>query len=133
MNPRIFDGVAIPTIVIIQEPALRINSFISPLFNKAYWLKYHPGKTLDWIQQNQPDLIILKLDKTKENCSNLITSLKLDWLTRDIPILVIGNKFILQSTANLGYDACLKTPYSIKELERAICSLVSTPACHSLA
>ena len=135
MKPKLFGDVTTPNILIVQEDLVEKEaaSSISPLLNKAYCAEYQPGNTLNWIQQNQPDLIILKLKKSEVNYLDLIISLRLDWLTRDIPILIIGNRFVLRSTANLDYDACLKTPYSMEELERAICSLIRTPACQAFA
>lgn len=136
MKPQIFGDTSTPTILIVRENRSEIeaNSSISSLLNRAYRVDYQPNKTLAWIQQNQPDLIILNLRKVEADYLDLIACLKLDWLTRDIPILIIGNRFTLQSVANLDCDACLKTPYSTQELERVICSLVqNTSACQAFS
>ncbi|MEL6495569.1 MAG: hypothetical protein AAFQ41_10675, partial [Cyanobacteria bacterium J06623_7] len=59
----------------------------------------------------------------------LISTLKLDWLTRNIPILTIGDSLRQKSLNSLNYDAHLTKPYSLSELEQTICSLVCLPAC----
>ena len=88
---------------------------------------------LTWIQQNQPDLIVIEYASHPESYSNLITPLKLDWLTRNIPIVIVCSRFFLKSIENLDYDACLNSPYSEADLNKAICSLIRLPICHIFA
>lgn len=86
--------------------------------------------TVSWIQQHQPDLIILDLDWSQVAHLQLISGLRMDWLTRLIPIMaIVGSKAQLISTVQLDYDVCLLEPYSQSELEKSICDLISLPAC----
>ena len=90
-----------------------------------------PNKILAWIQQYQPDLIILNAELTQIINLQLITILKLDWLTRTIPILLITSAAEkLQFEETLDYDACLIEPYSAMELNKIVCSLVSVSTCN---
>jgi len=130
------DNNCLPTILIVQddESDRAFESSFLNLFDTVYISKSQNYiMTLSWIQQNQPDLIILRLKKAELPCLSLITSLKMDWLTRDIPTVVIGNRLAVQSVSNLDYDACLTTPYSAKDLTRVICSFVHSPLCQIFA
>ncbi len=126
MNPQAFGNSHSPTILIVQNNIKKIefDSSILTLFNMVYLSRNEDTNILSWIQQNQPDLIILEFENHEQVCSSLITPLKLDWLTRDIPIIATGNLFTLQSLVNLGCDASLKIPYSVVNLEKTIFSLV---------
>jgi len=96
-------------------------------FNQTYISILEAPTILPWIQQHQPDLIILDLEWFQVIDLQLITTLRLDWLTRNIPILVIANPSTSppQPIASLDYDGYLSKPYSPPALEAAICSLVS--------
>ncbi|MCC0176620.1 hypothetical protein I4641_06460 [Waterburya agarophytonicola K14] len=136
MNPHTIGDSTFPTILIVQEKIVKIgsDSLILTLFNKVYISQKQNKIVLSWIQQNQPNLIILELNKSlEENCSSLITLLRSDWLTRDIPIVVTGNSFVLRAIKNLDYNTFLKTPYSSRELEKVVCSLTHLSACKVFA
>ena len=83
-------------------------------------------------QQHQPDLIILDLEYFKIVESGIVTALRLDWLTRSIPIVVMSDLVRATSEVNLDCDAYLERSCSEIELERVICSLVSSPVCKTL-
>ncbi|MEM6610778.1 MAG: hypothetical protein AAF652_00705 [Cyanobacteria bacterium P01_C01_bin.72] len=86
-----------------------------------------PATILSWVQQYQPDLVILNLEWSQVIELQLITALRLDWLTRNIPILMLGNSPASEETsAALDYDAYLTKPYSNSALEGAIYSLIPT-------
>ena len=130
------DNNRLPIILIVQDDKSDqvFESYFLNLFNTVYISKsQNYMMTLSWIQQNQPDLIILRLERAELPCLSLITSLKMDWLTRDIPTVVIENRLAVQSVSNLDYDACLTTPYSAKDLKRVICSFIHSPLCQILA
>ena len=130
MDRRATSNYRQPIILIISnnKTKLTLSSSISAFFNR-FQVIFQKRKTLYWIQQHQPDLIILDLEKSDKLLS-LVTTLKLDWLTRDIPIIAIIDSADRQLclSANLN-DACLSKPYSVVELEQKICSLVSTCKC----
>ena len=131
MNPKTSTDERSPIILVVRdhERKIKSNSRILSAFNLIYSSGSQNRKNLIWIQQNQPDLIIVECEHSLEFCSSLITPLKLDWLTRDIPIVVAGNRFTLNSIADLDYYACLNLPYSAADLDRVICSLIGLPIC----
>lgn len=121
------------TLLIVSQNEARqqTDSPILAGFNLAYLVAATEPNIIFWIQQHQPDLIILDLDWSQANCSQLISALRLDWLTRSIPILAIVNSRAkkLRSAQNLDCNACLFEPYSLAALEKSICSLVPISAC----
>lgn len=123
------------TILVVQDSniPLAADSKILNSFKEVYVSIGQGTGTLLWIQQNQPDLIILNLEGSKIAELDLIAALKLDWLTRHIPILAIVNQSDRFQAANLDCDAYIAKSYSTLELEKAICSLVSNPVCLSYA
>ncbi|MEO1339559.1 MAG: hypothetical protein AAFV28_00090 [Cyanobacteria bacterium J06635_13] len=87
------------------------------------------AKILPWVHQHQPDLIVLDLEWTQIIDLQLITALRLDWLTRNIPILILANSPVSKLvSASLDYDACLTKPYAHAALEQIICSLAPLAA-----
>ncbi|MGD1921032.1 MAG: two-component system response regulator [Pleurocapsa sp.] len=133
MDRKISENNYSPTILIVRDSGEKIefDSSILADFNTVYVSKSKDRSILGWIQENQPDLIILELRNPQESCCCLITPLRLDWLTRNIPIIVIGDRFTLKSIANLDYDVCLRSPCSETDLDGAICSLISTSLCQT--
>ena len=131
MDRRAISNYRQPIILIISnnQTKLPLSSSILAFFDR-FQVIFQKQKTLSWIQQHQPDLIILDLEKS-DKLLPLVTTLKLDWLTRDIPIIAIIDSAARQLclSAGLDYDACLVRPYSVVELEQKICSLVSTCKC----
>ena len=102
------------------------KSFAIAGFNLVNISILEPATILSWVQQYQPDLVILNLEWSQVIELQLITALRLDWLTRNIPILMLGNSPTSEeTTATLDYDAHLTQPYSNSALERAIYSLIS--------
>ena len=126
-----------PTIFIIQVSKTRLasDSLVLDSFDKIYIPLSEKTNILGWIQQHQPDLIILDLQRSEITDWSIVTILKLDWLTRNIPILVISNEFSnrFQCVQNFNCDACLIKPYTTVELEEVICSLVYVRACETYA
>lgn len=124
-----------PTIFVIQVSKTRLasNSLVLDSFNKVYIPIAQKTNILGWIQQHQPDLIILDLQRSEIIDWNIVTILKLDWLTRNIPILIISSEFSnrFQCAQSFNCDTCLNKPYTTVELEEAICSLVYVRACQS--
>ncbi|MEO1672163.1 MAG: hypothetical protein AAFR77_15510 [Cyanobacteria bacterium J06631_2] len=115
------------TLLVVSDNKMQFapQSHISTAFNLVNISILEPAAILSWVQQYQPDLVILNLEWSQVIDLQLITALRLDWLTRSIPILMLGNSSISEQTsAALDYDAFLSKPYSNSALERAICSLV---------
>ena len=123
---------SLPTVLIVNDEGekLTANSAIFASLNQVSMSISEAIKVLSWIQQNQPDLIILNLELRQIIKLQLVAALRLDWLTRKIPIMVITNSNRrFQLGKKLDCDVCLIKPYSAIELGKAICSLISTPAC----
>ncbi|WP_019509073.1 two-component system response regulator [Pleurocapsa sp. PCC 7319] len=113
------------------QKRLGANSRILALYDQVYIYSKKTTTILSWIQQHQPDLVVLDFEISQIKKMELISVLRLDWLTRNIPIIIITNLASQQklATTNLDFNACLVEPYSLQELERVICSLVPIPDC----
>jgi len=133
MNDRLDSKINAPTLLVVQQvqEQLAPNSAILASLNQIYISILRASTIVSWVQQHQPDLIILDLKWSEAIDLQLISALRLDWLTRNIPILVIADSIPSQSAKNLDYDFCLIEPYSPLELEQSICSLISIPICKS--
>lgn len=133
MKNNVFPDQYSPTVLVVKDDQTRLvsDSLVLDSLHKVYLPVLQAREILSWVQQHQPDLIILDLEWLQIVNLELIAVLRLDWLTRNIPILVITDSSTkqFQSRANLDYDAYLIKPYSTIELEQAICSLVSSPTC----
>ena len=110
---------------------LALNSVISASFNCVYLSFAEADRVVNWVQEHQPDLIILNLKSAEAIDLQLITTLRIDWLTRNIPILMIADSASLLSPKGLDCDVYLNRLHSLLELEQTICSLVSVSACQS--
>lgn len=122
-----------PTVLVVNNNQANLvsNSLILDSLNQVHISILEDSNILSWVQQSQPDLIILDIGWSQVINPQLIAALRLDWLTRNIPIMVIVASAAQQNEtlAELDYDACLIKPYSAGELGEKICSLLSTPAC----
>ncbi|MGL5794401.1 MAG: response regulator [Waterburya sp.] len=135
MYYNLVNGHYLPTILIAQENQTKLasDSAILSGFNQANIPVVEAMTIVTWVQRHQPDLVIFDIDYLQIVNLGLISALRLDWLTRKIPILVISNlsNKELQSRANLDCNAYLKKPYVTRELEQAICSLAPIATCKS--
>ena len=121
----------VQTLLIVNDDRAKLsaNSTVLTSFNQIYFSITEALNIFSWAQQYQPDLIILDLKWSEVVELQLIPALRLDWLTRNIPILMIADSAPLQSVASLDYNAYLIKPYSLFELEQTICSLIYLPIC----
>ena len=121
----------VQTLLIVNYDRAKLfaNSTVLTSFNQISFSITEALNIFSWAQQHQPDLIILDLKWSEVVELQLIPTLRLDWLTRNIPILMIADSAPLQSVASLDYNAYLTKPYSLFELEQTICSLISLPIC----
>lgn len=133
MNHNITFGYYSKTVLVVNDGQTKLNMSSSVLasFNRHDIFVSEESDIVSWVQQHQPDLIVLDLPWSQLINRELITALKLDWLTRNIPIMVVVNSTTneLNSIEKLNYDACLVEPYSTVELDSKIHSLVSVSAC----
>lgn len=122
-----------PTVLVVNNNQANLvsNSLILDSLNQVHISILEDSNILSWVQQSQPDLIILDIGWSQVINPQLIAALRLDWLTRNIPIMVIvaSSAQQIETLAELDYDACLIKPYSAAELAKKICSLVSTLEC----
>lgn len=132
MKYNITFGYYAKTLLVVNHDRakLKTNSSVLATFNR-HDLVAEEADVLSWVQQHQPDLIILNLEWAQLVKRQLIAALRLDWLTRNIPIMVILDPTAskLNSTEELNCDACLVEPYSTADLDRNIRSLVPVSAC----
>ncbi|MGB5631280.1 MAG: hypothetical protein WBM44_15305 [Waterburya sp.] len=133
MNHNVTTKYLAPTVLVVNnnQENLVSNSLILDSLNQVHISILEDSNILSWVQQYQPDLIILDIGWSQIINPQLIAALRLDWLTRNIPIMVIVGSTTQQIEAleHLDYDACLIKPYSAADLGKKICSLVSTSAC----
>lgn len=124
-----------PTVLVINnnQSKLPTNSLLLASLNQVCIPILESSKILDWIQQHQPDLIVLDIAWSQIINLQLIAALRLDWLTRNIPIMIITGSTHqqIETLGQLDYDAFLIKPYSTKELGQKICSLLRTPVCEA--
>lgn len=122
-----------PTVLLVSNDLnlLITDSSIINSLNQVCISILEAAKIITWVQQHQPDVIILDLGWSEIINLQLIATLRLDWLTRNIPIAIVASSGVQQfhSGARLDYDVCLVKPFTTQELEQTICSLISTPAC----
>ncbi|MEM8676193.1 MAG: response regulator [Cyanobacteria bacterium P01_G01_bin.67] len=135
MDNNATSKLCLPSVLVVSNSKTMLisNSSVIASLDQVCISILEATKILPWVQQHQPDLIILDISWSQIIKLQLIAALRVDWLTRNIPILVITSSRSqqLQSWETLDYDACLFKPYAMKELEQTICSLVSTPACET--
>lgn len=123
----------LPTVLVINnnQSKLPSDSLLLASLNQVCIPMMESSKILDWIQQHQPDLIVLDIAWSQIINLQLIAALRLDWLTRNIPIMIITGSTMpqIEMLGQLDYDAFLIKPYSVAELGEKICSLLTTPVC----
>ncbi|MEL6439257.1 MAG: response regulator [Cyanobacteria bacterium J06621_8] len=133
MNKNAASKVCLPTVLVVSnDQSILINapSTIDSL-NQVCIPILEATQVISWVQEHQPDLIILDVCWSEVINMQLNAALRLDWLTRNIPILVIASSDTQQchSLAKLDYDACLVRPYEPEELAQTVFSLISNSAC----
>ena len=133
MNKNILVPNHSPSILIARDyqEQLELNSEILAASEQVYVPVINVTAILAWVQQHQPDLIVLDIKSSEIVKSGLITALRLDWLTRGISILVISDlsPTNAMSQSDLDCDAYLTRSSSSVKLEETICSLVPSPLC----
>lgn len=76
---------------------------------------------LSLAQQEQPDSILIDLQMPQINGVELLKILRIDWLTRDIPIIAITTSIAIdQAVLEAEFDDYLLKPYTRKDLQKAI-------------
>jgi CheY-like chemotaxis protein len=115
------------TILVIEddEDNLIYISMALSLFNYHCLIAKNALKGLSLAQQWQPDLIMLDVRMPQINGLELLKTLRLDWLTRTIPVIAVtalaGEKE-QKMIMNAGFNGCLLKPYLLEELENIICA-----------
>lgn len=136
MNQSISKKEYSPTILVARDYPFKseTTSEILASFDQVYIPVIDVLTISNWIQQHQPDLIVLDIDYLDIVDSGLVSTLRLDWLTRRIPIVIISNMTVNQAInqENLDCDAYLQRPCSTGELEETICSLIPITTCKTL-
>lgn len=87
---------------------------------------------LSLAQQEQPDLILLDLQMPQINGIELFKTLRIDWLTRDIPVVAITSAIAGETKAILdaGFDGYLLKPHTLRDLEKAIANHLPNAICN---
>ena len=124
-----------PTILAIEDDEdnlLYISSALN-LFNYRCLTASNAMLGLSIAQRWQPDLILLDVKMPHISGIELVKILKIDWLTRKIPVVAVTalarekeKRIILDA----GFRDYLLKPYLLKELENIICSnITNTSLC----
>lgn len=132
MNQSISKKEYSPIILVARDypKKLETTSKILASFNHVYVPIIDVLTIVNWVQQHQPDLIVLDIEYSEIVASGLVSTLRLDWLTRTIPIVIISN--VAHNKVNIDCDVYLERPCSTRELEETICSLVPISTCKTL-
>lgn len=130
MNHNETSKYVLPTVLVINnnQSKLPTDSLLLASLNQVCMPILEFSKILEWIQQHQPDLIVLDIEWSQIINLQLIAALRLDWLTRNIPIMIITGSTSqqIETLGQLDYDAFLIKPYSVAELREKISSLLPT-------
>jgi CheY-like chemotaxis protein len=118
------------TILVVEddEDNLIYISMALSLFNYHCLIAKNALSGLSLAQQWQPDLIMLDVRMPQINGLELLKTLRLDWLTRTIPVIAVtalAGEREQEMIMNAGFDGCLLKPYRLEELEHIICAHLS--------
>lgn len=83
-------------------------------------------KTVSKIISDSPDLVVLDFSDSEFNNYEIVSSLKSDSSTKDVPIIVFTNKSNRQELMELGLDEfLLKSKTTPNELSQKIAEIIS--------
>lgn len=121
------------TILVVEddEDNLTYISTALNLFNYHCLTAKNALTGLSLAQQWQPDLILLDVRMPQISGLELLTILRLDWLTRAIPVIAVtalAGEREQEMIMNAGFDGCLLKPYLLEELENIIYSHIANPS-----
>ncbi|MEM8718009.1 MAG: response regulator [Cyanobacteria bacterium P01_G01_bin.39] len=115
------------TILIVEDDEDNLLYLTSALglFNYHYFAAKDAISGLSLAQTKQPDLILLDIKMPQISGIELVKTLKMDWLTRSIPVVAItalAREQEKNSILAAGFDGYLVKPFLLEDLEQAICS-----------
>ncbi|NJK55908.1 MAG: response regulator [Pleurocapsa sp. SU_5_0] len=118
------------TILVVEDDEdnlIYISTALS-LFNYHCLIARDALTGLSLAQQWQPDLILLDVRMPQINGLELLKILRIDWLTRKIPVIAVtalaGAKE-QEMITSAGFDGCLIKPYLLEQLEDIVCFHIS--------
>lgn len=124
-----------PTILVIEddEDNLLYVASALQLFNYRCFAACNAMVGLGLAQEHQPDLILLDVRMPQISGIELAKALKLDWLTRKIPIVAVtslAREKEIRLILDAGFNDYLIKPYLLEDLEKVICSnILNTSLC----
>ncbi|MEO0834534.1 MAG: response regulator [Cyanobacteria bacterium J06642_3] len=115
------------TILIVEDDEDNLLYLTSALglFSYHYFAAKDAISGLSLAQTNQPDLILLDIKMPQISGIELVKTLKMDWLTRSIPVVAItalAREQEKNSILAAGFDGYLVKPFLLEDLEQVICS-----------
>lgn len=114
------------TILVVEDDEdnlIYISTALS-LFNYHCLIARDALTGLSLAQQWQPDLILLDVRMPQINGLELLKILRIDWLTRKIPVIAVtalAGVREQEMITSAGFDGCLIKPYLLEQLQDIIC------------
>jgi len=114
-----------PTILVVEDNPdnLAYVSTALELFRCRCLTAPNAIEGLSLAQRYQPNLILMDILMPEIDGIELLKILKLDWLTRTIPVVAmtaLSGRKARAAIAQAGFDGFLLKPYSLEELEMII-------------
>jgi CheY-like chemotaxis protein len=127
VTPVVQESLSQATILVVEddEDNLIYISTALILFNHHCLIARDALTGLSLAQQWQPDLILLDVKMPQINGLELLKILRLDWLTRKIPVIAVtalAGKREQEMIISAGFDGCLIKPYLLEQLDDIVCS-----------
>lgn len=113
------------TVIIVDDSEIELGVFTSALVTAGYECIgiTNPNKALKVIQDRQPDFILLDYSMPEKDGLSLCRDLKLNPLTRDIPIMFLtadSDPDHIIATMHLGCIDYIRKPIAAKELVESL-------------
>lgn len=109
------------TVIIVDDSEIELSVFTNALVSAGYDCIgiTNPNEALEVIQNRQPDFVLLDYSMPEKDGISLCKDLKLNPLTRDIPIMFLtadSNPDHIITTMHLGCIDYVRKPIAAKEL-----------------
>ncbi len=118
-----------PKVVVIDDDVLTLKILTSVLNGQGFQVRVASDSItgLNLVENEHPDLIVLDIDMPEKNGFQLLTELRHNSATEQIPILMLTAEMKTQSVGlaiDLGANAYFKKPFNHVELSEKMRELI---------